>query len=42
MALAFKMEIRKDLPFQITIKKNATCQESRALENFRKLRDIYN
>lgn len=41
VALAFKVEIRKDLQFQITIKKDS-FRESRALENFRKLRDIYN
>ncbi|CAD8189161.1 unnamed protein product [Paramecium octaurelia] len=40
-ALAFKVEIRKDLAFKVTIKKEKK-QESRALENFRKLRELDN
>ncbi|CAD8100449.1 unnamed protein product [Paramecium primaurelia] len=40
-ALTFKVEIRKDLAFQVTLKKEKK-QESRALENFRKLRELGN
>ncbi|CAD8116513.1 unnamed protein product [Paramecium sonneborni] len=39
-ALTFKVEIRKDLAFQVTLKKEKKV-ESQAIQNFRKQRDFY-